>query len=44
MRNHGVMGQIEQREKTVYVEDKEKMREFEMKLEAEKEELKKKSE
>lgn len=28
----------------MYVEDKEKMREFEMKLEAEKEDLKKKSE
>lgn len=44
MRKHGVMGQIEQREKTVYVEDKQKMREFEQRLEAEKEDLRKKSE
>jgi len=44
MRNHGVIGDIEQREKTIYVEDKQKMKEFEMRLEAEKEELRKKSE
>lgn len=29
MRQHGVIGQVEQREKTVYVEDKQKMKEFE---------------
>ncbi len=44
MRNHGVIGDIEQREKTVYVEDKQKMLEFEQRLEAEKEEFRKKSE
>lgn len=36
MRKHGVIGDIEQREKTIYVEDKAKMQEFEARLEAEK--------
>lgn len=37
MRKHGVMGAIETVQKDVYVEDKEKMKEFEMRLEKEKE-------
>jgi len=45
MRNHGVMGgEVEHREKTVYIEDKAKMQEFEARLNKEKEELRKKSE
>lgn len=45
MRNHGVMGgEVEHREKTVYIEDKAKMQEFEARLNNEKEDLRKKSE
>lgn len=43
MRNHGVIGDVEQREKTVFVEDKAKMQEFEARLQAEKDEIAKKS-
>jgi len=44
MRGYGVMGNIEHREKTVFVEDKAKMQEFEARLHAQKEDFKKKSE
>ena len=42
MKKHGVMGkQIIEVEKVVQIEDKEKMREFEQKLQKEKEDIKK---
>jgi hypothetical protein len=46
MRKHGVIGntQIIEVEKQIFVEDKEKMKEFELKLEMEKEEIKRNAE